>query len=341
VSERPGWGILASGSIAHSFASDLVGEGFTVAAVGSRSIDRARAFAAEFGIPAAHGSYEELVADPSVDIVYVATPHSHHAENALLAISAGKHVLVEKAFTLTQREAQRVADAAAAAGVIVMEAMWSRFLPHMTRVREIVESGALGDVRTVLADHTQSLPLDPEHRLQNPSLGGGALLDLGIYPISFAVDVLGLPAGIQAHAALTETGVDRQTAAILSYADGRQAIVNAALDTTGPTRAAIIGTEGFLELDRTFYAPTSFSHFDARGDLVERFDAPVRQRGMQFQATELEARVGGAHPTTLPIDETVAIMGILDEIRRQIGVRYAADDDSDRGDSGARDESGG
>jgi predicted dehydrogenase len=337
VAKRPGWGILATGGIAHSFARDLVGEGFTVAAVGSRQLDSARAFAAEFGIPTAHGSYEALVSDPSVDIVYVATPHSHHAANALLAISAGKHVLVEKAFTLTEREAQAVADAAAKAGVIVMEAMWSRFLPHMTRVREIVRSGALGEVRTVLADHTQSLPLDPSHRLQNPALGGGALLDLGIYPISFAVDVLGLPSSVHAHAALTATGVDRQTAVTLGYPDGRQALVHAALDTAGPNRAAVIGTHGYLELERTFYAPTAVSHFDPSGDLVERFAPEVRQRGMQYQATELEARVAGAHPTTLPIDETVAIMGILDEVRRQIGVRYAADSESD----GAHDESRG
>jgi len=325
---RPGWGILAAGGIAHAFARDLTAEGFTVAAVGSRRLESARSFAAEHGIPTAHGSYEELVADPAVEIVYVASPHSHHAEHALLAIAAGKHVLVEKAFTLTERDARRVADAAAEAGVVVMEAMWTRFLPHMIRVRELVRSGALGEVRTVLADHTQSLPLDPAHRLQNPELGGGALLDLGIYPVSFAVDVLGLPQGIRAHAALTATGVDRQTAMILDYADGRQAVLHTALDTAGPNRAAVIGTRGYLEIERTFYAPTVATLFDERGEAVERIAPVVAQRGMQFQAAEMEARVAGAEPTSLPIDETVAIMGVLDEVRRQIGVRYAADDEA-------------
>lgn len=324
---RPGWGILATGGIAHAFTSDLVAEGFTVAAVGSRRLEAARDFAAAHGIPSAHGSYEALVADPSVDIVYVATPHSHHAEHALLAIAAGKHVLVEKAFTLTQRQAQRVADAAAAAGVVVMEAMWTRFLPHMTRIRELVHGGALGEVRTVLADHTQSLPLDPEHRLQNPALGGGALLDLGIYPVSFAADVLGMPTSVTARAALTSTGVDRQTAMILEYGDGRQAVLQTALDTAGPNRAAVIGTGGFLEIERTFYAPTAATLYDASGEIVERVAPEVRQRGMQFQALELEARVAGAAPSTLPLDETVAIMGVLDEVRRQIGVRYTADDE--------------
>lgn len=328
MTTRLRWGILATGGIAHAFTSDLVAEGFTVAAVGSRRLDAARAFAAEHGIPTAHGSYEELVADPQVDVVYVATPHSHHADNALLAIEAGKHVLVEKAFTLTQRQARRIAEAAEAAGVVAMEAMWTRFLPHMVRIRELVAAGALGEVRTVIADHTQSLPLDPEHRLQNPELGGGALLDLGIYPVSFAVDVLGLPAGVHANAALTPTGVDRQTAMILDYDDGRQAVLYAALDTAGPNRAAVIGTGGTIEIDRVFYAPTSFTLYDPSWQVVERFESRVTSRGMQFQAAELEARVAGASPTTLPIDETVAIMGVLDEVRRRIGVRYTADDEA-------------
>ena len=325
---RLGWGILAPGGIAHAFARDIIAEGYTVAAVGSRRLETAQAFAAAHGIRAALGSYEQLVADPSVDIVYVASPHSHHAEHALLAIEAGKHVLVEKAFTLTQAQAQRVADAAAARGVVVMEAMWSRFLPHMTRIRELVRGGALGEVRTVIADHTQSLPLDPQHRLQNPELGGGALLDLGIYPVSFAVDVLGLPIGVQAHAALTPTGVDRQTAMILEHEGGRQAVLHCALDTAGPTRASVIGTEGFIDVDGAFYGATTATLHAPDGSVRERIAPEVRQRGMQFQAAELEARVAGAAPTTLPIEESVAIMGVLDEVRRQVGVRYPADDEA-------------
>ncbi len=305
---------------------DLLLAGHAVTAVGSRRPEASEAFAAEFGIAHAHGSYEELVADPEVDVVYVATPHSHHAANAILAIEAGKHVLVEKAFTLTQAEAQRVADAAEAAGVVAMEAMWTRFLPHMVRLREILASGVLGEVRTVLADHTQALPTNPEHRLQNPELGGGALLDLGIYPVAFAVDVLGMPQGVHAHAALTPTGVDRQTAMILDYADGRQAVLHTALDTAGPNRAAVIGTEGSIEIDRTFYVPTSFTVRDRHWNEIERFESAVEGRGMQFQAAEMERRIAGEQATNLPLDETVAIMSLLDEVRRQIGVRYAADD---------------
>ena len=316
------WGILATGHIARTFARDLVDAGFTLAAVGSRAPGAAEAFAAEFGIPRAHGSYEQLVADPEVDVIYVATPHPLHAENALLAIDAGKHVLIEKPFTMTRSDAQHIADRAAERGVIAMEAMWTRFLPHMVHVRQLLAVAAIGEVRTVIADHTQSLPTDPQHRLQNPALGGGALLDLGIYPVSFAVDVLGLPTSIQAHATMTPTGVDRQTAMIFGYDDGRQAVLHCALDTAGSNRAVVLGTAGALEFDRVWYTPTAVTRYDRDWNVVERFVAPVATRGMHFQAAELERRVAGERASTLPLDESVAIMGVLDEVRALIGLRY-------------------
>lgn len=322
VSSALRWGILATGGIAHSFAADLRVAGLTITAVGSRTPAGAAAFAAEFGIPTAHASYEALVADDAVDVVYIATPHPLHVENALLAIEAGKHVLVEKPFTVTERDARRIAERAAEKGVVVMEAMWTRFLPHMIRVRELVASGAIGEVRTVIADHTQLLPSDPAHRLNDPALGGGALLDLGIYPVSFAVDILGIPAEILARASMTPAGVDRQTAMMFHYDDGRQALLTCALDTAGPNRAAIIGTAGFIEIDRTWYAPTTVRHLDPTGAVIETIDGAVPGRGMQFQALELERRVAGGQPSSLPIAETVAIMGVLDEVRSIIGLRY-------------------
>ena len=316
------WGILATGNIARNFTRDLLDAGFTVTAVGSRSPGSAEAFAAEFGIPSAHGSYEQLVADPNVDVVYVATPHPFHVDNALLAIDAGKHVLIEKPFTLNRAQALTVAERAQHRGVVAMEAMWTRFLPHMVHLRSLLAEGAIGEVRTVIADHTQSLPTDPEHRLQNPALGGGALLDLGIYPVSFAVDVFGIPSSIRAHAAMTPTGVDRQTAMIFGYDDGRQAVLQCALDTAGPNRAVVLGTEGAIELDRVWYTPTSLTRYDRDWVVVERFDSAVETRGMHFQAAELERRVAGAAATVLPLDESVAIMGVLDEVRALIGVTY-------------------
>jgi len=322
VSDRLRWGILATGHIAHQFAGDLRDAGFTMTAVGSRSVDSAATFAAEFGIPHAHGSYEALVADPEVDAIYVATPHPAHVDGALLALDAGKHVLIEKPFTLNKKQAQRIADRAAEKGLVAMEAMWTRWLPHMLRLRELLAEGAIGDVRTVIADHTQSLPTNPEHRLQNPALGGGALLDLGIYPVSFAVDVLGLPTKVQAHSSPTATGVDRQTAITLEFDGGRQAVLHTALDTAGPNRAVVLGTEGAIELDRVWYTPTTLTRYDRAWNVVEQYTPDVPTRGMHYQAAELEARAAGAAPTTLPIDESVAIMGVLDDVRSIIGLRY-------------------
>ena len=321
------WGILGTGFIADLQVRDLVDNGFAVQAVGSRSLETSQAFASRFGIPTAHGSYEDLAADPDVDVVYVATPHVFHHENALLALNAGKHVLVEKAFTINARQAQEIVDLAAGKGLVALEAMWTRFLPHMARLREIVAGGTLGEVRKVVASHNQDLPKDPAHRLNDPALGGGALLDLGVYPVSFSFDVFGAPQRILASAALTATRVDRQTAAIFEYADGQQALVDCALDTAGNNRAAIIGTGGWVEIESVWYNPTPFTRYDASGDIVERFDEPVQGRGMQYQAAELErlVREGLTAGTVLPPGESVAIMAALDEVRRQIGLTYDAD----------------
>jgi len=318
------WGILGTGFIAHTQTADLIGCGFTVAAVGSRSQGPADAFAAEFGIPVAHGSYEALVADPGVDAIYISTPHPFHAENALLALRAGKHVLIEKPFTLNAGQAVEVVDAAEAAGLVVMEAMWTRFLPHMLRIREIIASGTLGDVRTLIADHNQDLPKDPLHRLNNPALGGGALLDLGIYPVSFAFDIFGAPTVVKALAAKTVSGVDRQTAILLGFDDGRQAVLHSALDTKGPNTASILGTEGRIEVDAVWYSPTTFTVFDSEGEVIERFDTVVAHRGMQFQAWEFERRIreDDRSPAILPAAESARIMETLDAVREQIGLSY-------------------
>jgi predicted dehydrogenase len=321
------WGILGTGFIAALQAQDLADNGFSIQAVGSRSLESSTAFSGKFGIPTAHGSYEDLVADPDVDIVYIATPHVFHHANALLALNAGKHVLVEKAFTINAREAQEVVDLAAAKGLVVLEAMWTRFLPHMARLRQLVADGTLGEVRKVVASHNQDLPKDPAHRLNDPALGGGALLDLGIYPISFAFDVFGAPQRITASAAMTATAVDRQTAAIFEYADGQQAIVDCALDIAGNNRAVIIGTEGWVEIDSVWYNPAPFTRYDPLGNVLERFEQPVKSRGMQYQAAELErlVREGATAGALLPPAQTVAIMAAMDEIRRQTGLEYDAD----------------
>jgi predicted dehydrogenase len=324
MTDRLRWGILGTGGIAASMTSDLLLTGHTVTAVGSRSQAGADEFAAAHGIPTAHPSYEALVADPQVDAVYVGTPHPFHAANATLALEAGKHVLLEKPFTINAEQAQAVVDLAASKKLVVLEAMWTRWMPHMIRIRELLAEGALGELRSLIVDHDQKISTDPEHRLQNPELGGGALLDLGIYPISFAWDVFGEPSSIYALSSPTPTGVDQNDAIVLGYPGGAKAIMNTVLDAAGPNTAVLVGTEARIEIDPIWYVPTSFSLIGPDGRVIERFEQEVPGRGMQFQADELERLVaaGELAGTILPPAQTVAIMGTLDRVREQIGLRY-------------------
>ena len=318
------WGILATGWIADLFTKDLILTGHAVTAVGSRSQASADRFAKALGIPTAHGSYEALVADPNIDIIYIATPHPQHISAAKLALNAGKHILVEKAFTLNAAEAAEIVALAQAKGLVVLEAMWTRFLPHMKRIREILKSGMIGEVRSITADHRQKLPDDPKHRLNALDLGGGALLDLGIYPISFAWDVLGKPSAIQATATFRETGADAQVATIFHYANGAIATTLSSSDSAGPNRAAVVGTKGRIEIDHVWYSPTTFRVYDNANNVIETFDHAVAGRGMQFQADEAERLIaaGLTAGDIMPPSQSVEIMATLDEVRRQIGLRY-------------------
>ncbi len=318
------WGILATGGIAHAFASDLRTAGLTLTAVGSRSAESGERFAREFDVPRVHSSYVDLVSDPDVDIVYVSTPHPMHADNAILALENGKHVLVEKPFTLNGAEAARVQDVARRTGLLAMEAMWTRYLPHMLRVRELVQEGALGDIRALTADHTQKISTDPAHRLNDIALGGGALLDLGIYPISFAWDILGAPTSVTAAANLGATGVDDEVATIFTHERGAVSTSLSASHAAGPNTASIIGTEARIDIDRVWYTPTSFRLVSPDGTVRESFESDIEGRGMQFQALAAERYVasGANDSDILPLSETVAIMDTLDEVRRQIGLRY-------------------
>jgi predicted dehydrogenase len=318
------WGILATGGIAKKFATDLKATGRPIVAVGSRSQEKADRFAADFGIAKAHASYEALAADPNVDAIYVATPHPFHASAARIAIAAGKHVLIEKPFTLNAPEAQEIVDLAAARKVVILEAMWTRFLPHMIRLREVIASGMIGEVRALVATHTQDLPDDPKHRLNDPNLGGGALLDLGIYPVSFAFDLLGEPVSIQASGRLKETGVDAEVTTIFRHGNGATSLLLCTSDAAGPNTAQISGSDGYIEIDGVWYTPTSFRVFDSSKTLVEEYRSDVPGRGMQYQAAELERLVasGDLESTIMAPSQSVAIMHALDDIRAQIGVRY-------------------
>lgn len=324
VTKRLRWGILGTGWIADLFVKDLQLTGHQVSSVGSRTQENAERFAARFGIPNAHGSYESLLADPQVDIVYVATPHPMHAGNAMAALNAGKHVLIEKPFTVNAAEARAVVDLAAARKLVVLEAMWTRFLPHMRRIRELIASGALGTVYSVVADHTRDLPDDPGHRLNALELGGGALLDLGIYPVSFAWDILGKPEEILSMARFKATGADAEVATIFRHGGDAMSTTISSSDNAGRNVASILGTEARIDIDATWYAPTSFRLLDSEDRVIERYVSDVPGRGMQFQADEIERLVaaGSLVGDILPPEESVAIMQTLDTIRGQIGLRY-------------------
>jgi predicted dehydrogenase len=321
------WGILASGGIAQAFARDLsYFNNHIVAAVGSRSQESADAFAAEFPGCTAYSSYEALVADPSLDAIYVASPHPYHVSNTVLALNAGKPVLCEKPFTINAAEAREMKAAADANGVALMEAMWARFLPHMHKVREILASGILGQIWAVEADHGQRLSDYANPRHWEPSLGGGALLDLGIYPISFAHMVLGVPNKISASATFTDKGVDASSSVIFDYKDGAQAILTSNMMVSTPCRATICGTLGKIEIDRTFYNPASMRVIMHDGTTTE-YPSDYKGHGLREQAAEFErvVRNGEKSSSILTPDESILIMESLDEVRRQIGLIYPSE----------------
>lgn len=319
------WGFMGTGRIAYIVARDFGIAGLKIQAVGSRNIDTANEFAEEFGIDDIHGSYEALVANPEVDIVYISTLNHVHAANALLAINAGKHVLLEKPFTMDVKEAKELQKAAKEKGVFLMEAMWTRFLPSMDAVMKAIEDGLIGKPNHVIADHSQYLPVDVSERLWKLEHGGGALLDLGIYPISFAARVLGIPDEVVATGRIAFEGVDEAVSIILNYDNGAQAALTTSMTVAGPVTAVVMGDKGTIEIDRTFYAQTTFTVYDNQRNVVLRYDKdPAEGTGRQFQAIEAERSVkaGLIESPIMSVGESVEIMQILDDVRDEIGVEW-------------------
>jgi predicted dehydrogenase len=291
-------------------------------AVGSRSQESADRFGDRLGITKRHASYEALVADPEVDIVYVATPHPFHCENALMAIGAGKPVLVEKPFAMNAAEARTMIQAAREKGLFAMEAMWMRFLPHMAKIRKIIADGVIGDLVCLQADHGWFKPFNPAARHFSLELGGGALLDLGIYPVSLASMLFGKPDEVLALSSAIACGVDGQTSAVLKFPQGRHAVVNSTIMATVSNRAVITGTLGRIEIDCIFYTPTGFSVVNRDGGLIQRVESDYVGKGLREEAVE-SARCLREGLTESPLfhwDEIISVMEIMDRIRASAGM---------------------
>jgi predicted dehydrogenase len=317
--DRVRWGILGTGGIASAFVTDLqLADSGVAVAVGSRSQESADRFADAFSIASRHASYELLAADPDVDVIYVATPHPMHHGNAILALRAGKHVVVEKPFTMNAAEAREIVRVARECGLFAMEAMWTRFLPHVAVIRDWLAQGVLGDIVTVIADHGQWFAEDPAFRLFAPELGGGALLDLGVYPVSFASMVLGTPSRIVSMSDPAFTGVDAQTSMVFGYDSGAQSVLTCTLRAKSPARAAIVGTDARIEIEGSFYAPAAVTLIPRNGDPV-RAEPAHDGRGLRHQADEVARRLaaGQVESPLMPLDETISIMETMDTVLAQ------------------------
>ena len=310
------WGYLGAGGIADLIAADFAIAGLKIQAVATRDLARTNTFADKFNIHNRHADYLSLVADPEVDVVYISTVQTLHLEHALLAIRAGKHVLLEKPFTMNSADAQAIYDAAKAADVFVMEAMWTRFLPTMDAVFEVINSGLIGKPHYVYGDHSQFLPIERAPRLWNREQGGGAHFDLGIYPVSFAIRVLGFPDSVAGKYVMTDTGVDAATAAVMQYNDGSLAVINSCMTMAGTVAAAVHGTKGRLEIDGSFYEQTTFRVYDNDHKLNKSYDEKISGRGMQYQAIHLEECVakGLKESPVMSLSDTVKIMQVMEQI---------------------------
>jgi predicted dehydrogenase len=327
MSDMVRWGILGTGKIARAFAVGLLDTpGAVLAAVGSRSFATAEAFGAEFGALASYGSYQELADAGDVDLVYIATPHTLHAENARMALEAGKGVLCEKPFTINRREAEQVVALARAKKLFLMEAMWTRFMPALAEVRRIIASGEIGAVSHLSADFGFVAGVRPEHRVLNHALGGGALLDLGIYPLSIAAALLGPIESVQAQAEIGVTGVDLQTAFTLKHAGGGMSTCSCSLRARTPVELTVSGELGHIRIDTMFHRAKTVTVSLADG-VLRTVPTPFIGNGYAHEAIEAQRcwRAGLTESDVMPLDETLALMGVLDTIRGQIGLRYAAD----------------
>lgn len=318
------WGIIGPGKIARKFAEDLATlPGARLHAVASRSIERARDFATAFGADHYYADYHELVECPDLHAVYIATPHSSHAENTMLCLNAKIPVLCEKPFAMNAAEVQQMIHAARENDTFLMEALWTRFLPTTLQMLEWIDEGVIGPVISVKADFGFKADYQPEGRLYNPELGGGSLLDVGIYPVFLALLLLGKPKGMLAHAVFSDTGVDEETAIILKYGGGRIAQLHSSIRLMSKTEAFVYGTKGVIHLHPRWHEPTSISLL-LPGERPQHMNFDIPYRGYAYETEEVMrcVREGRRESELMPLSFSLDLIQLLDRIRSEIGLRY-------------------
>jgi predicted dehydrogenase len=324
MKEKLRWGILGPGRIAGKFAAALKEtEGAELAAVGSRNLERAEMFASEYGFSRAHGSYEDLAGDDGIDAVYIGTPHSCHRDHSILCLRAGRHVLCEKPFAINATEAEEMVAAAREEKLTLMEAMWMRFMPSIFKVRELISEGDIGEIGRITADFGFRAAFDPESRLFDPARGGGALLDVGVYPVSFAYYLLGEPATVGGAAHIGETGVDEESVALLGYKGGSQAILTMALRLETQRDAFILGTAGSIWIPEPWWKSERIVvRQEGRGERT--IEIPRLENGFIYQAEEIMnlIREGKTESEIMPLGDSLAVMRIMDKIREHWGLKY-------------------
>ncbi len=319
-------GIIGAGGIAVSMAETVNGmDDANLYAIAARSPERAKAFAEKYGCEKAYGSYEEMVSDEQVDIVYIATPHSHHFAHAKLAIEPGKHVLCEKAFTVNARQAEELFALAKQKGVLITEAIWTRYMPSRALINQELESGIIGKVHTLTAN--LSYRIFEVERLIRPELAGGALLDVGVYPLNFALMHFGSDVKrIEASTILTDTGVDGQDAIMVEWSDGRMANLTAGIYGLSDRKGIFYGEKGYMIVEN-INNPECIDIFDSNRNLIRHVEVPKQITGYEYEVREMMEciRAGKTECPSMPHEDTLRVLRITDGIREKWGLTYPCD----------------
>ena len=327
MKKKYNWGILGPGKIAHQFAKGLsITENGILYAVGSRDSGRADEFAMEYGAMVSYGNYDDLIHDEDVDIIYIATPHHRHHELSKKCLEAGKAVLCEKPATMNAVQFKEIAALAREKKVFYMEALWTRFIPAMTRALEYIRDGRIGEVKALRADFGFKTEYHPSGRLFNPELGGGTILDIGIYPIFLSLLVLGVPETIKVIAVIGETGIDESCSMIFGYKNGAQASLMSTFLVDTDTSAEICGTRGRIQIHRKWFKPTTLTLF-TDGEEPEHIRLDIRKNGYEYEAEEVMRclREGRTESDIVPLDFSLSLMELLDAVRKEAGVSYKED----------------